>query len=365
MSIMKKSIISLLMTTLFLIAVGQDTSQIKIKRLNVISDRFMMQKKDPERIQMYTLYSTYFIDNNIYPNSDAIDLIEAYNKNASYTEIKNNTKIFKPLLLNATNVELRKREELIQSTQITAIPERIKTASVTFNQKLEKVNKLSNALLPDSFKQSLLNFKRVVLPRINNNANNIPALQLDFFLTSLSDINHYMDALADSTNRAATINVISDLMDDFVVYEVKPLKAVNPSYHTGRNSYHASSLLARAEMPAPADNADLPNADVYVYTRDSLGKWDNKPKQDAFNVYYAANGLKYSLTPGCDTLSFFRYRPSVPASTLPITLAKGNYCFVLQSVSDHKLFLRTDINLRDNKVVDEQQLIKLCFKVDD
>ncbi len=113
----------------------------------------------------------------------------------------------------------------------------------------------------------------------------------------------------------------------------------------------------------PGD-ADLPNGNIYVYTMNASGSWDEQPKPGAFNVYYGPNGLKYSLTEGCDTLSFFKYHPLVPASILPVILAKGNYCFVLQDVSFNQLFLRPDINLRDNKVVDDRQLIKLCFRVE-
>jgi hypothetical protein len=354
------------MVVLSITAVGQDTNQ--LKRINEVSNRIMVRHNDPARLQMYALYSTYLTDNNIYPNPDAIDLIEAYNKNVSYTEIKENTKVFKPLLLDTMNAEPAKRFMLLQNVMITSIPERMKAGSAIFNQKQEQVNALPDESVPANFKQSLLDFRNVTLPRINNNAANISALQLDFFLTSLNDINHLMDKITNGVDNTETMKAITELMDDFVAYVAKPVKAMKytPSHLNGGNMYHSNTLLRIAsEIFLPGDDADLPNADVYVYTRDSLGKWDNKPKQGAFNVYYGANGLKYSLTPGCDTLSFFKYHPSVPASTLPITLAKGNYCFVLESVSTHKLYLRPDINLRDNKVVDEQKLIKLCFKADD
>jgi hypothetical protein len=363
---MKRLTVFLLMVVLSIKGVGQDSSQ--LKRINEVSARIMMQHNDPARLQMYALYSTYLTGNNIYPNPDAIDLIEAYNKNVSYTEIKNNTKVFKPLLLDTMNAESRKQVILLQNVIVTSTPERMKESSAIFNQKQEQVNALPYESVPANFKQSLLNFRNVILPHINDNAANIPTLQLDFFLASLNDINHLMDKITNSADNTETMKAVKELMDDFVAYVAKPVKAIKytPSHLNGGNMYHPNTLLRiAAEIFSPADDADLPNADVYVYTRDSLGKWDNKPKKDAFNVYYGANGLKYSLMPGCDTLSFFKYHPSVPASTLPITLAKGNYCFVLESVSTHKLYLRPDINLRDNKVVDEQKLIKLCFKADD
>lgn len=365
---MKRFIFFLFLSILFLSSIAQPDTQLKVLRLNAVSSKIMMQKKDSARVEMYSYYSVYFTNNNIYPNADAIDLIDAYNKRLNYTDIKNNATLFKPLLINTVTIEPQKRMMLMRMVSPGITINGMKNASAVFNQKQETINEMPDASVPGGFKQILLNFKNVVLPRINDNAANIPSLQLDFFLTSLNDINRFIDQLSESTDHSTTMKVITELMDDFTAYDIKPVKTIqhviHSPYPSGGSKYATKFLPGTEQLLSSTDEGDLPNADVYVYTRDSSGNWSNQPKPDAFNVYYGANALQYSLTAGCDTLSFFKYHPSVPASTLPVILAKGNYCFVLQDISTNKLYLRTDINLRDNKVIDDQKLIKLCFKAD-
>jgi hypothetical protein len=200
---------------------------------------------------------------------------------------------------------------------------------------------------------------------------------MDFFLTSLTDINHFLDQLAKEDD-ANTRMTIRELMDDFFAYAL-PAKKSNIMHHptafnqTTSNIFSYASYLepgsGQNELPdeeneLPDEENELPNANVYVYTRGADGKWNQAPKPDAFNVYYGANGLQYSLKPGCDTLSFFKFHPTAPASTLPVILPKGNVCFVLQDIETKKLTVKPGINLRDNKEVDDKKLIILCFKVE-
>ena len=345
---------------------NQDHSQIKMLRMSEISNRFLTQKKDAARAEMYLFFSTYFTDNNIYPNEDAIDLIDAYNKAYTYDDIKSKPSVFKPLRISPVTIDAQHYTMMKQNERQIKI---FKNASDTFSQRQQIVNALTDTSITAAFKNSLLRFSNITLPGINSNANYIPALQMDFFLTSLNDINRLMNQLQESGNRANTIIAIRELMDDFFAYDVNEVKNSfqSPSslnYDNNRIFFTAAYRPANEKTLLLTDEADLPNADVYVYTRGADGKWDQQPKPEAFNVYYGANGLKYSLTPGCDTLSFFRYHPTKRASTLPIILAKGNYCFVLQDVTNNRIYLRPDINLRDNKVIDDQQLIALCFKVE-
>jgi hypothetical protein len=367
---MKQLIILLLAITTSPASQSQSTDhQMKMLRINTISDKILMQKKDPARVQIYALYSNYFTENNIYPNADAIDLIDAYNKDNTYDDIQSKRTVLKllqvaPVKIDAGNYNLMRQN----ARQI----ELFHTQSASFYNKVSTANGLSEEIAPPGFKNELLNSKDKILPDINTNAENIPALQMDFFLNSLIDINRLMDLLTTGSDPANTRLAISELLEDFTAYKVNTVKIMQPHVPSGSAMLNKRSNLF---LPASyttesnsiylaADGADLPNANIYVYTRDASGSWDQQPKPNAFNVYYGPNGLKYSLTPGCDTLSFFRYHPSVPASTLPVILAKGNFCFVLQDVNTNQLFLRPDINLRDNKVVDDQQLIKLCFKVE-
>ena len=366
---MKQLIIFLLAGTTSIASKSQSPNQMKMLRINTISDKILMQKKNPARVEIYALYSNYFTDNNIYPNADAIDLIDAYNKDNTYDEIKSgraNLKLLQvaPVKVDAGNYNLMRQN----ARQIQLFH----AASESFYNKVNMASALSEETAPPDFKNQLLNSRDKILPNINANAESIPALQMDFFLNSLIYVNRLIDLLATGSGPANTHLSIAELLEDFAAYKVNKVRMMQPhspagsaTLNNGSNSFfNASYTMEGNTSYLVPDDADLPNADIYVYTRDPSGSWDQQPKPNAFNVYYGPNGLKYSLTEGCDTLSFFKYHPSVPASTLPVILAKGNYCFVLQDVNTNQLFLRPDINLRDNKVIDDSQLIKLCFKVE-
>lgn len=366
---MKQLIILLLVGVASQASKSQNADQVKQLRINTISNKILMQKKDPARIQLYALYSNYFIENNIYPNADAIDLIDAYNKSSNYDDIQNGRTDLKLLQIAPVKIDAGNYNLLRQNVRQIDL---FHTQSQSFYNKVTAVMGLSEEIAPPDFKNVLLNAREKILPGINSNAENIPALQMDFFLNSLIDINRSMDVLITGSDPANTRLEIDELLEDFTAYHVNSSRMMQPRRPGGSakldekkySFFTASYTLENKNTYEMPDDADLPNADVYVYTRDAAGNWDQQPKPQAFNVYYGSNGLKYSLRPGCDTLSFFKYHPSVPASTLPVILAKGNYCFVLEDVNNHQLYIRPDINLRDNKVVDDRKLIMLCFKVE-
>lgn len=366
---MKQIIIFLLAGITSIASQSQTANQMKMIRINAISDKILMQKKNPARVEIYALYSNYFTENNIYPNADAIDLIDAYNKDNTYDEIKSGRVSLKLLQVAPVKVDAGNYNLMRQNARQIQL---FHTASESFYNKVNIASGLSEEIAPPDFKNQLLNSRDKILPDINANAESIPALQMDFFLNSLIDVNRLMDLLATGSAPANTHLSIAELLEDFAAYKVNKVRMMQPhspagsaTLNNGSNSFfNASYTMEDNSSYLVPDDADLPNADIYVYTRNASGSWDQQPKPNAFNVYYGPNGLKYSLTEGCDTLSFFKYHPSVPASTLPVILAKGNYCFVLQDINTNQLFLRPDINLRDNKVIDDSQLIKICFKVE-
>ena len=370
---MKQYIIAALLIVTVQVSFGQSPFNIKVKRIETIHTKIVNQKKDEKRIELYRFFSKYFTDSNIYPNPDAIDLVDAYNKELTLEEIKSSQVTFKELLFE--DVAPAVKEKIKTDSVLAAKPNRtqnvsFKSAIETFSQKYKLIKE--NAVLAASFRDSLAVFGRQVLPLIHINSYKIPAMQMEFFTFSLNDINQLIEQLPLPGN-VARIMAVNELMKDFFEFKANSIK--NGMYRSSPAAYgkHAAAnglYFAAYNPPLEAEplkvdeRNELANANIYVYTRGANGKWDQAPKPNSYNVFYGPNGLKYSLTPGCDTLSFFKFRPSVPASTLPVVLAKGNYCFVLQDVNTHQLFLRPDINLRDNQVVDHTKLIRLCFKVE-
>src|SRR6185503_17905001 len=161
---MKQLIIFLLAGITSIASQSQTTNQIKMIRINTISDKILMQKKDPARVEIYALYSNYFTENNIYPNADAIDLIDAYNKDNTYDEIKSgraNLKLLQvaPVKVDAGNYNLMRQN----ARQIQLFH----TASESFYNKVNIAIGLPDETAPPDFKNQLLNSRDKILPNIN------------------------------------------------------------------------------------------------------------------------------------------------------------------------------------------------------
>src|SRR6185312_14055134 len=177
------------------------------------------------RVEIYALYSNYFTENNIYPNADAIDLIDAYNKDNTYDEIKSgraNLKLLQvaPVKVDAGNYNLMRQN----ARQIQLFH----TASESFYNKVNIAIGLPDETAPPDFKNQLLNSRDKILPNINTNAESIPALQMDFFLNSLIDVNRLMDLLTTGSGTANTHLSIAELLEDFTAYKVNKVRMMQP-----------------------------------------------------------------------------------------------------------------------------------------
>ena len=366
------SVVNLLLINLCVSQGAPGSTNQNETRRGVVYNKIADHKQDERRVGLYRYYSLYFTDSNIYPNADAIDLVDAYNKEATLEDIRASRVQFKELNFVAPEPTINERVRLDSITAIKpgkAINDLFKAAIKTFSDKFKQA--VSNKNLPAAFIDSLAKFRRQILPVINMSSFKIASTQMEFLLFSLNDINRFVEQLS-LTDSLPLRRAVSEMMQDFFDYRSSSLKfGMMGGSASGHNNKPVANTLYLAGYINPADDGpsrstdvSIANANVYVYTRGTNGKWDQAPKPNSYNVYYGANGLKYSLTPGCDTLSFFKFRPSVPASTLPVFLAKGSYCFVLQDINTHQIFLRPDLNLRDNQVIDNTKLIKLCFKVE-
>lgn len=341
----------------------------KKKQAQSISNKIIFQKNNPSRIELYRLYSDYFVQENVYPNADAIDLVDAYNKEASYDDIKAKRMNFKTLMLlpvPENKIMIRNKQNAMTARNLKIINEQFKRISLQLVQKLP--------LLIDGFRgistaftDSMKMFGNSVLPAIINKSDVIPALQMEYFLSSLNDINNFIDQLLMEDNLNARA-AVTEMMGDFFAYQLPGIRKMKVKGKMGYNIVEGTMYQYAAYHPNEEETGlnetDLPNANVYVYTRNANGKWNREPQPDAFNVYYGSNGLYYSLSNGADPLSLFKFHPSQPASPLPVILPKGNICFVFENLQTHKITVKPGIRLRDNTEVDDKQLIKLCFKIE-
>jgi hypothetical protein len=367
---MKKSLLSWYLFLAAALSVhSQDADHaliLKQQRMNVVTDRIQFSKKDVTRKPLYTAMTQYIVESNIYPNQDAIDLLYSYNKDVPNVEILNKPQSFKPLTIMKSPVNKSPRMAMIAQVSPEFREKTFKRETENFQTKLAN---LQNAplILPNRIRDSLFQFRDHVLPAITSDLANIEFAQIEYFTGSLHDLNQWLDEYATDPNKVDAIPAIEEIMDDFFVFHMKAQnpKSQVPSHNFQHNKIPGGQQTKRTSSPVLyllTAVTSLPNADIYVYTRDKNGNWDQNPKQGAFEVYYDHNSVQYRLNPGCDTIGLFRFHPSVPASVLPVLLPEGNICFLLKDLSSGRLFVRPNINLTDNSVIDGNKLIVLCFK---
>ena len=367
---MKKS---LLIGNLFLAAAlsvhSQDSAQIftiKQQRMKLITDRIQFIKEDAARKPLYTAMTRYIVESNIYPNEDAIDLLYSYNKDLPNEEILNKPQTFKTLTIMKSPIDKSPRMAMIMQVSPVTREKIFKSESENFQTKLANLQNRP-LRLPGRLRDSLLRFRDQVLPAITADLANIEFAQIEYFTGSLHDLNQWLDEYATHRNTLDAVPAIEGIMNDFFVFHMKAQnpKSQVPVHDFKRNKISGSQQAMRTSsslLYLITAVTSLPNADIYVYTRDKNGNWDQNPKQGAFEVYYDHNSVQYRLKPGCDTVGLFRFHPSVPASVLPVSLPEGNICFLLKDISSGRLFVRPNINLTDNSVIDGNKLIVLCFK---
>jgi hypothetical protein len=127
----------------------------------------------------------------------------------------------------------------------------------------------------------------------------------------------------------------------------------------------SEGLHAGYDYFIPPDPTPPANACVYVFLKNPDSTKPNTiPEENAFRVYYGSNGIQFSLPSARDSLRLFTFQPLAHASTLPIILGHGNYCFLLVDVQTNKAYLKPNINLINNLEYTEDRLVILPFVIE-
>lgn len=220
------------------------------------------------------------------------------------------------------------------------------------------------------FRDSTQKFRDSVLPGISQRAGVICAAQMQYFNLELKHILDLMGGIIQTHGYETRITysidqMIGDMMQITgfgLVDNIIKLNKYKANRTTGGKESLATLAFDISNFYTPWENP--PNVDIYVYKSTSTGEQDTLPVMNGFDVYYDSNGYTYSLTPGCDTLSFFTIHPLSPASTLPLVLGKGNYCFILKDRSTGRISFHPNVNLSSG-TFDENNRIAIPFCIDE
>lgn len=302
--------------------------------------------------------ATLYTKNNIYPTKGSVTLIYKLNPDLDADKpipagYKLRTPHFTPA--SADLLEQSRQEYVRLKVPNPSENEIFLGQSKTYDTQLATLQK--TITFSPGFTDTTEKFRSIILPGINAKAPIICQAQMQYFNNELRHINQLMDDIIQGRrNDISMIFSINQMIGDFMEITGWPQKK-KVQRVTGKFA------VRFADVYTPWDNP--PNADIYVFRPTTAGEQDTLPSMQAYDVYYDSNGFIYSLTAGCDTLSFFANHPQSPASTLPLTLGKGNYCFVLRDRNTGKIYLQPGVNLAVNKDYDENNRVIIPFYLED
>jgi hypothetical protein len=381
---------------------GQGAGKMKMERQRNFENVFYRQidvavaTKQPDTMRKPTATikaANYLVKNNVYPTEDVGLIIYELNKNADSTTFQSTEAelalpvftALSPVLLQQLNADYE-----IAKKNDPATNQLCRDQANTFNRNYEQYR--SKHQEKSGFMDSLSILNNRLLPAIYNSYASTSKAKMEYFVNALLNINKMMALLLNPISKVSvkTSVVVKKLPGNAIsrekqielaiealitdiwsagAYKAGPVKA--KFFRSGGNS--ASSLFylpmidfhdMETDLPIYFEETDNPaNAAVYVFAN-SNGAQSSKPEDSAYQVYFGSNGLKYSLPFTTDTLSLFNFRPVNLASTLPLVLGTGNYCFILKDIKTGRLTVKPDVNLAlEVASRDERGLIILPFVI--
>ena len=352
----------------------------------LLTDMQAVRKSQTQSMESTTTsfqLATLYAKNNIYPTKSSVALLYNLNPQLDATKPVPNGYAIRTLHFTPAPKELL--EASLAEFNRLKVPnpganEQFFGQSRTYERLLATLNRTTT--LSPGLADTMQKFANVVLPNISHNAGRICEAQMQYFNLELGHILRLMGEIiqqrrSDSSVFYSITQMISDFMEitgsgqDVSTGDQDPgtRKKVNPKFLLPKSSISGKNVF---KLPFIYDIsyfftpwANPPNVDIYVFRSTAAGEQDSLPAMNAFDVYYDSNGYIYSLTKGCDTLSFFTLHPLNPASTLPLTLGMGNYCFVLKDRKTGRIFLQPDVNLAVNKDYDENNRVIIPFYIEE
>jgi hypothetical protein len=313
----------------------------------------------------------YMVKYNVYPTEDMSYIIYELNKsrNISYQSTQDTLKMPKFTALSSEAIVQLQTEYGIAKKNDPETNNLFKNEADFFNNYFNRYHSVNQAITP--FFDSLTMLNARLIPAIKNSVTSISKAKMEYFLKALRNINAMMNLLLSGSNNHSKTKAIYHKLDGSqqvaekniqetiealiadiwsagvykAIYFKTKLKASQFNTHVDLFMPLSSLMEKRKSREFYFFDTDNPaNAAIYVYVNDN-GAQSESPANKRYQVFYGSNGLKYSLSFTTDTLSLFNFRPQNLASTLPIVLGTGRYCFVLRDISTGKLEIRPDVDL--------------------
>lgn len=288
--------------------------------------------------------SSYFVKQKVYPNEDAIRLVQELNPKIDMTAdgnvIAGDTRLIFPNYPppNETALLQFRAEYSKASSPDPGLNQSFKNASDIFNQIFQKLS-VPDDEIQKKYYDSLAFFNSRILPYINNSAQSISRLQMRYFNAALTALNQTFQSKVrrmptEVYTRGAANNHVtaSYIIADF--YEIaNPVqirkrslymeKRIGNGISEGNKKNHEMTFFYDLNVKPYACN-------LYIFGKDGSGNRKQDPEMEAFDVWIGDKLSFVTRVIGSAPESFGFVKMGNPASTLPIWIGLGKWIVVMK-----------------------------------
>ena len=322
--------------------------------------------------------STYLIQEKVYPNDDAVRLVQELNPKIDMTgdasAIPGDTRLILPNYPPAKEDVIVKfnAEYLTDASPDGNLNQVFKNLSDAFNQIFQRLT-VPEDEAGKKYYDSLAFFNSRILPYINNSAQSISRLQMVYFNKELSALNESfsMRRLPAGAYRRGGGNsheTASYILRDF--YEIaNPVQIRKRSIYTERVTRGGSSTWNKKDFELTFfDNLNAkPFAcNLYIYGKDDSGKRKQDPEMELYEVWVGDKMSFNTSVTGSAPESYGFLKMGNPASTLPFNIGLGKWIVVMKKKGPGGVYLFKEISIFSETEMepDNPNARKVCYVLD-
>jgi hypothetical protein len=329
-------------------------------------------------VHPFAIASTYFIQKKVYPNEDAVRLIQELNPtidmSAEAHVISGDTHFILPNYPPVNkNVLIQFKAEYLKdaSRDHPDLNQSFKNLSDTFNQIFQRQS-VPGDEAGKKYYDSLAFFNSRILPYINNSAQSISRLQMRYFITELKALNESLSKkklppVAYGGRPSVSHEIASYVIEDF--YEIANPVQVKRSLYTQRvravgNSFedkeHLDLIFFDGLQATPFA------CNLYIYGKDESGKRKQDPEMGSFDVWVGSK-MKYDTrAKGSAPESYGFVKMGNPASTLPFYIGLGKWVVVMKKQGPDGVYLSKEISIYSETELEPEDpdARKVCYVLD-
>lgn len=318
--------------------------------------------------------STYFVQEKVYPNEDAVKLIQQLNPKVDMSDgakaVNGDTRLVLP---NYPQVRPEVLSRFNADYSIAASPDPVliqnfKNSSDIFNRIFQQLP------VPDDdagkkYYDSLAFFNNSILPYVNNSAQSISRLQMRYFYTELTALNRTLGKKKSSPvayGKKPTVSheTASYIIEDF--YEIaSPVQIHKKSLYTQKLTKSLSSIDKKDFKMIFFDNLNAtPFAcNLYIYGKDDSGNRKQDPEMDSYDVWVGDKMSFSTSVKDSDPESYGFTKMGNPASTLPFNIGLGKWIVVMKKKSPDGVYLYKEISIFSETETepDNPNARKVCY----